>query len=624
MLYLSELTMNKDDVNLSFHAQKMFNLINENKILSNFKKEKIKKHFQNNLFFFKTTDFGLGCVSNFIDLHLYRLISAMQDARLRNIKKRKISFIQHELKDFGYNFSIYDISNDFDYFLKLATFYYEIKDSKEIINFIKEKIKKIEILKNYNFPNEYYDFLEKNPIKLKKQYMSICEILGRNKENEIVSKPINIESKIVDIKRNIRKSKNNARFKAIYNFSNENKISWLTLTLAHHNSNGTLSKDVKDLITTKKLVKKFITKLRFIYKQYLKQKRYDNNDIAKYLQKFKYFIASQLQTKNQRDVWHFHIMFNIDLLRIFGFTNKMMCQKKGLLNNSEFLESKEYYYDRPQKYNIDNGWSISQDKNLIIPNVFKLWADIVKDNLPNLKKLNPRSQNLQVFYKDKEITKKIEINECKTTKTFIKKDISFIIAEYVSKYDAGLSDYEIKKMILQKRNHLTGKHLFQFSQNCKKLIISKTLKYLPFDLKHPNYQLTSFYLKNILDFDKNHPFFKLLRNDILRENNKKAVFKNNSLESKDFDDNKNQYLKKYIENKGKLSFFYGTMFYAKKLFKNYLNSKTYIKLCIKLNNYFNLNKLKTKIAFKDNLEKQRNFTYFNNYINPLYKQIYYS
>ncbi|WP_373402979.1 hypothetical protein [Candidatus Phytoplasma solani] len=61
-------------------------------------------------------------------------------------------------------------------------------------------------------------------------------------------------------------------------------------------------------------------------------------------------------------------------------------------------------------------------------------------------------------------------------------------------------------MILQKRNHLTGKHLFQFSQNCKKLIISKTLKYLPFDLKHPNYQLTSFYLKNILDFDKNHPF----------------------------------------------------------------------------------------------------------------------
>ncbi|WP_373402978.1 hypothetical protein [Candidatus Phytoplasma solani] len=66
------------------------------------------------------------------------------------------------------------------------------------------------------------------------------------------------------------------------------------------------------------------------------------------------------------------------------------------------------------------------------------------------------------------------------------------------------------------------------------------------------------------------------------------------------------------------------MFYAKKLFKNYLNSKTYIKLCIKLNNYFNLNKLKTKIAFKDNLEKQRNFTYFNNYINPLYKQIYYS
>jgi hypothetical protein len=38
-----------------------------------------------------------------------------------------------------------------------------------------------------------------------------------------------------DVKRNIRISKNNARFKAIKNFHEENKISWLTLTLTHHN-----------------------------------------------------------------------------------------------------------------------------------------------------------------------------------------------------------------------------------------------------------------------------------------------------------------------------------------------------------------------------------------------------
>lgn len=47
---------------------------------------------------------------------------------------------------------------------------------------------------------------------------------------------------------------------------------------------------------------------------------------------------------------------------------------------------------------------------------FKLWADIVKDNLLNLKKLNPHSQNLKVFYKNKEQTNKLAINECKLKK----------------------------------------------------------------------------------------------------------------------------------------------------------------------------------------------------------------
>ncbi|WP_284928824.1 hypothetical protein [Candidatus Phytoplasma sp. AldY-WA1] len=44
----------------------------------------------------------------------------------------------------------------------------------------------------------------------------------------------NVESKKIEIKK-IVASKNNARFKAIKNFHEENKISWLTLTLAHHN-----------------------------------------------------------------------------------------------------------------------------------------------------------------------------------------------------------------------------------------------------------------------------------------------------------------------------------------------------------------------------------------------------
>ncbi|MGL9687531.1 MAG: hypothetical protein ACQBVK_01930, partial [Candidatus Phytoplasma sp. TWB_XP] len=69
---------------------------------------------------------------------------------------------------------------------------------------------------------------------------------------------------------------------------------------------------------------------------------------------------------------------------------------------------------------------------------------------------------------------------------------------------------------------------------------------LPFDLHHDNYQITGFYLSNILQFDKKHPFYDLLRNHILFLNNKKPIMrpkdeffgdKNNTLEAKDFDKN---------------------------------------------------------------------------------------
>lgn len=60
-----------------------------------------------------------------------------------------------------------------------------------------------------------------------------------------------------------------------------------------------------------------------------------------------------------------------------------------------------------------------------------------------------------------------------------------------------------KKMLIEKTKYLTDKHLFQFSYNCKKVPINKTLKYLPFDLKHNKYyHLTSFYVKNVLRFFK--------------------------------------------------------------------------------------------------------------------------
>ncbi|MGL9687715.1 MAG: hypothetical protein ACQBVK_02920, partial [Candidatus Phytoplasma sp. TWB_XP] len=49
-----------------------------------------------------------------------------------------------------------------------------------------------------------------------------------------------------------------------------------------------------------------------------------------------------------------------------------------------FLQSQKYYVENKDKYNSNNGWFEQENKNLIIPNVFKLWADIVRNNLPNL------------------------------------------------------------------------------------------------------------------------------------------------------------------------------------------------------------------------------------------------
>jgi hypothetical protein len=70
-ILLEQLTMNKKDVHLSKNVQKTFQLINEKQILNTFEKEKIKKQYFNNLFFFKTIDYGIGAYSNFMPLHIY-------------------------------------------------------------------------------------------------------------------------------------------------------------------------------------------------------------------------------------------------------------------------------------------------------------------------------------------------------------------------------------------------------------------------------------------------------------------------------------------------------------------------------------------------------------------------
>ncbi|MEC4559047.1 MAG: hypothetical protein U9532_02690 ['Conium maculatum' witches'-broom phytoplasma] len=91
-----------------------------------------------------------------------------------------------------------------------------------------------------------------------------------------------------------------------------------------------------------------------------------------------------------------------------------------------------------------------KSKNLIIPNVFKLWADIVNNEkgLSNLKRLNPRS--LKFDFKVVKI--KLEINECQLKQSVCKEDSSSIISKYVTKYaDYVGNDKEIQKMILKEK-----------------------------------------------------------------------------------------------------------------------------------------------------------------------------
>ncbi|WP_284928371.1 hypothetical protein [Candidatus Phytoplasma sp. AldY-WA1] len=209
--------MNKEDILLSKHAQKMVQLINQNESLSSFEIEKIKKEFYSNLFYFKTTNYGIGAFSNFLNLHIFQLQAAMQKNRLKTLKKRKIMFIQHELKDLDYSFSISEIKNNFEYLHEIANKLYQQKDKIEILNFIKNKIKENKDLQEF-FKNEvsnsdeYFLILKNNDKVLKKVYKNICIHVKRNKEGHIYPKPFTIKSKIVDIKRNIRASKNNARF----------------------------------------------------------------------------------------------------------------------------------------------------------------------------------------------------------------------------------------------------------------------------------------------------------------------------------------------------------------------------------------------------------------------------
>jgi hypothetical protein len=264
------------------------------------------REFHSNLFYIKTTNYGTGAFFNGLNLHSFQQQISMQENVQKLKKNRKIMFIQHELRALDLSLSKEYINENIEIYNKIAKELYKRKDKKEIINFIKTKLNENKALqerfkKEVSNPVEYFKKLNTDEIYLKKIYKNVCFNVKRNKENEIYPNPLfNIKTKKEEIKRNIRISKNNARFKAINNFHEEKKISFLTLTLAHHNKNGLRSKETKDLTTTTKLVKIFIKKLKKLYTNFLKKTNNKEETKIK-LKEFKYFIASQQQTGERKN-----------------------------------------------------------------------------------------------------------------------------------------------------------------------------------------------------------------------------------------------------------------------------------------------------------------------------------
>lgn len=73
----------------------------------------------------------------------------------------------------------------------------------------------------------------------------------------------------------------------------------------------------------------------------------------------KTFKSLKVTQTQKSKVIHFHFLFNVNLLKMFGYDNKVMYQSKGLLFNTEFYQNSQYYKKNQAKYNINNGWFFS-------------------------------------------------------------------------------------------------------------------------------------------------------------------------------------------------------------------------------------------------------------------------
>ncbi|WP_227807203.1 rolling circle replication-associated protein [Mulberry dwarf phytoplasma] len=133
-----------------------------------------------------------------------------------------------------------------------------------------------------------------------------------------------------------------------------------------------------------------------------------------HLQDFRYFWS--LET-TKLGVIHYHLIFNVDVLKSFGAYSQYLCTDKDYalgLKKQPIKGNKSIFYDdylmhkRDKKGNIKIPQNYYEKKNVCVPKITLLWANAYasvmnKNKIKHYKHLNPISQNIQIFRPSKKI-----------------------------------------------------------------------------------------------------------------------------------------------------------------------------------------------------------------------------
>lgn len=531
--------------------------------------------FYNDLMVTKNIDYGVGEIKKGMHFSLYHAMNILHEKRKRAVSDFEPSrwWVAENLYDNPFHFDMFELvllEYRYERRYKIVDYLYKVK-----LLYVKSELKLIyDNNKTYNFIDDKRLNYDLNSLKEKDEFFinnNLLELPTRDfnkrmvniyrffakwnkyylasiaKENNffykkyfhfIKEESILIKEKIEEVERNLKKMADRSEKKIIYNFYDEPIMSTQVLTLPIHNLQMDLDPTVKNYDKIYPAISKYITLLRYhlkmVYKREIlnreeniiilkniQQKQRINKQLAKIEKKqFNYLVNQEIKEKmklfkyertveiTQKRTVHFHLTYNIDIFKIFGYTNDLIYSK----NNTEFFYNKQQLIDK--KHFSKEKWHYKKENNITIPTVNKLWDIVVRKEFKHLKKLNPKSQYIAVYYKNPNQFKKvynvskikydgidkpgvkIEIINNKKKLRRVSANFCEKIAEYNAKYNSKKDNkekfnrniYINKSLGIISRVHST-KRLFQFSLSCKKLPIKYVVNYGLEDLKESSYQM---------------------------------------------------------------------------------------------------------------------------------------